>query len=254
VRLGNQARLKERNPKTRGNPDGNARLTAAVGLLVLAPVVVELATILLGVHTFMSAHVFVGLALIPAVLLKLASTGWRFVRYYTGSRPYLAHGPPQLTMRLLAPLFVVATIALFGSGIAMGLLHGHGLEIAHRIHGPASVIWLALLGLHVVVYLGRAVRSTAQDALPAKREPVRGTTVRAYAVATVAICGLLLGAATVPAQHRWVDLPRDHHDKERAEARSSAALRRPDRRSPYSPADDGARKALPEPGSPVRMR
>ena len=80
MRLGNQARLKERNPKTRGNPDGNARLTAAVGLLVLAPVVVELATMLLGVHTFMSAHVFVGLALIPAVLLKLASTGWRFVR------------------------------------------------------------------------------------------------------------------------------------------------------------------------------
>jgi len=200
------------------NPAGNERLTAAVGLLVLAPVVVELATIVLGVHTFMSLHVFVGLALIPAVLLKLASTGWRFVRYYTRSRPYLAHGPPQLAMRLLAPLFVVVTIALFGSGVAMGVLHGHALEIARRIHGPASVIWLALLGLHIVVYLRRALRSSAQDALPAKREPVRGTTARASAVTAAAICGLLLAAASVPAQHRWVGLPRDHHDQERHDA------------------------------------
>jgi hypothetical protein len=86
------------------NPDGNERLTAAVGVLLLVPIVVELATILLGVHAFMSLHVFVGLALIPPILLKLGSTGWRFVRYYTRSRPYVAHGPPQLAMRLLAPL------------------------------------------------------------------------------------------------------------------------------------------------------
>jgi hypothetical protein len=44
------------------NPDGNERLTAAVGVLLLAPVAVEVATVLLGVHTFMSWHVFVGLA------------------------------------------------------------------------------------------------------------------------------------------------------------------------------------------------
>jgi hypothetical protein len=106
------------------NPDGNERLTAAVGLLLIAPVLVEIASVLLGVHTFMSWHVFVGLALIPVVVLKLATTGWRFVRYYTSSRAYVAHGPPQLAMRLLAPLFVVATVVLFGSGVAMGLFHG----------------------------------------------------------------------------------------------------------------------------------
>ena len=57
------------------NPDGNKRLTAAVGVLLLAPVLLEIATVLLGVHTFMSWHVFVGLALIPLVVLKLATTG-----------------------------------------------------------------------------------------------------------------------------------------------------------------------------------
>src|SRR5436309_14024234 len=106
------------------NPDGNKRLTAAVGVLLLAPVLLEIATVLLGVHAFMSWHVFVGLALIPAVVLKLASTGWRFVRYYTRNHSYVEHGPPQMTMRMLAPLFGVATVVLFGRGGAMAFLHG----------------------------------------------------------------------------------------------------------------------------------
>src|SRR5690348_16699185 len=160
----------------------------------------------------MSLHVFVGLALIPAVLLKLGSTGWRFARYYTRNRDYVALGPPQLAMRVLAPLFVAATVVLFGSGVAMGLLHGHELQIARNLHGPASVIWLALLGLHVLVYLGRALSRTADDALPAKRRPLSGARARAYVLAAAVIVGIALGAATVPAQHRWVDLRHDHHD------------------------------------------
>lgn len=195
------------------NPDGNERLTAAVGVLLLVPVLVEIATILLGVHTFMSWHVFVGLALIPVVILKLATTGWRFVRYYTRSRPYVAAGPPQTAMRLLAPLFVVATLVLFGSGVAMGFLHGDSLEIARRLHGPASVIWLLLLGVHVLVYLGRAVRDTADDVLPAERTPVPGKSARLYVLATAIVCGLVLGTAFIPAQHRWVDIRHDHHDR-----------------------------------------
>jgi hypothetical protein len=205
------------------NPNGNERLTAAVGVLLLVPVLVEVATILLGVHTFMSLHVFVGLALIPAVVLKLASTGWRFARYYTGNRAYAAQGPPQLVMRLLAPLLVAATVVLLGSGVAMGLLHGNALGIARRLHGPASVIWLVLLGLHVLAYLGRALRRTAEDAVPSSSRPVRGTPARAFALATVVVCGLALGVATVPAQHRWVDLPR-HRDDRRTGASGPPSL------------------------------
>jgi hypothetical protein len=207
------------------NPRGNERLTAAVGLLVLAPAVVEVATILLGVHTFMSLHVFVGLALIPAVLLKLLSTGWRFARYYTRSQEYLALGPPQIAMRLLAPLFVTATIALFGSGVAMGLLHGHVLQDARRVHGPASVVWLALLGLHVLVYLRRALRHAADDVLRATRSHARGAAARAGVLAAAMICGLVLGGATVPAQHRWINLRRDHHDRVSSGSWSFHALR-----------------------------
>lgn len=192
------------------NLDGNQRLTAAVGLLLVVPIGAELATIVLGVHTFMSLHVFVGLALIPPVLLKLGSTGWRFARYYTRSDVYVAAGPPQLAMRLLAPLLVAATVVLLGSGVAMGVLRGHDLQLARRLHGPASVVFLVLLGVHVLVYLGRALREGSRDLRPTTRSSAAGATWRGYAIAAACALGLVAGAATVGTQHRWVDLPRNH--------------------------------------------
>jgi hypothetical protein len=190
------------------NPDGNARLTAAVGVLLLLPIAVELATIVLGVHTFMSWHVFVGVALIPPILLKLGSTGWRFVRYYTRGAGYVEHGPPQLAMRLLAPLFVVATVVLFTSGVMMGLLHGPALEIARRLHGPSAAVWVVLLGIHVLVYLRRALTSGTRDIHRATRRSVQGAAWRSYALATALVCGFVIAAASVPAQHHWIDIPR----------------------------------------------
>ncbi len=207
------------------NPDGNERLTAAVGVLLVVPIVVELATVLFGVHTFMSIHVFVGLALIPPVLLKLASTGWRFIRYYTRSRPYVSQGPPQLAMRLLAPLLVAATVVLFGSGVAMGILHGHALQIARRLHGPASVIWLLLIGIHALVYLKRALTSSSEDLRPSTRREVRGATWRSYALAAALVIGLTVGISTVPAQHHWVDL-HSHHDRRDNTALNTESARR----------------------------
>ncbi len=193
------------------NPDGNERLTAAIGVLLLVPILVELATIVLGVHGFMSLHVFVGLVLIPPVLVKLGSTGWRFVRYYTRSRAYVEHGPPQLAMRLMAPLLVAATVVLFGSGVAMGFLHGQALQLARRLHGPASVVWLLLIGVHVLVYLRRALRDWSRDLRPGTRWAIPGARPRAYVVAAALSLGLLVGAAAVPAQHRWINLPHGHH-------------------------------------------
>ena len=202
--------MDERTPD-RFNPVGNERLTAGVGIVLLLLTLVELATILLGVHTFMSVHVFVGFILIPAVLVKLASTGWRFARYYTGTRAYVVRGPPQLAMRLLAPLLVAATVVLFASGVAMGILHGQALTVARRLHGPSSVVWIVLVGLHVLVYLGRAVTSSAEDVVPSTRASAGGARARTYLLSAVLVAGVVTGIATVPVQHHWVDLRHDHH-------------------------------------------
>jgi hypothetical protein len=196
------------------NPDGNERLTASVGLVLIVLTVIELATLLLGLQRFLSLHVFVGLVLLPPVALKLASTGWRFTRYYTRATAYRAKGAPQLVMRLMAPLLVTATIVLFGSGIAMGFLHGHGLRLARQLHGPASVVWMLLVGVHVLVYVRRALVSTKEDVDPTSRSAVRGASARNLILAAAVLTGLVVGLGTVTVQHRWLHLPpkHDHHD------------------------------------------
>ena len=78
--------------------DGNARLTAATGLVLLVLLPIEGLT-LLSLHSLLSVHMLVGVALIPPVALKLGSTFYRFFRYYTGNATFREKGPPRLVMR-----------------------------------------------------------------------------------------------------------------------------------------------------------
>src|SRR5215471_16465349 len=110
-----------------GGPAGNARLTAWVGLVLLALFAAELVT-LLDVRGLVSWHVAVGIALIPPALVKTGSTGWRIVRYYTGNRPYRRAGPPPLLLRVLGPLVVLTTLAVLGTGVLL-LVVGAGASL-----------------------------------------------------------------------------------------------------------------------------
>ena len=63
-------------------------------------------------------HVFVGMLLIPPVLLKLGATGYRFMRYYQRRRGYTEKGPPTPFMRfLVAPALVLSTVGVLGTGV-----------------------------------------------------------------------------------------------------------------------------------------
>ena len=196
------------------NPAGNERLTALVGTTVLVLSGIELATIVFGLRQFLPLHVFVGLVLIPPIALKLASTGWRFTRYYTGNRAYRLRGAPRLAMRALAPLLIVATIVLFGSGVAMGFAHGQQLDVARRLHGPASAAWLLLVGAHVLVHVRAALSGSREDVRPSTRKDVRGSRARTAVVVGAIAAGVALGAAAVPLQHHWLHLPRRHDGHE----------------------------------------
>ena len=180
-------------------PERNERFTAAVGIALLLLTGAELLTLPLGLQHFLSWHVFVGFVLLPPIALKLASTGWRFLRYYAGDPEYRRKGPPEIVMRLLAPLLIAFTVLLFGSGVAIGLVHGHALLLARRVHGPAAFGWTLLVGLHALRYLRRALRGARAQ---------RGALLAASVAA-----GLALGAATLPVDHDWLHLPQRHeHD------------------------------------------
>ena len=139
-----------------GGADGNARLTALTGALLLLLLAIESATIpFLG--ALLSVHVFVGLLLLGPVALKLASTGYRFARYYGGAREYVALGAPVLLMRVLvAPVLVLSTLTLFGTGVALVSIPHRGAVLG--LHKASFVVWVGAFGLHVLAYGLRAAR------------------------------------------------------------------------------------------------
>src|SRR5690242_18912976 len=96
----------------------NARLTGSVAAALLVLLAAEGATIpFLG--PLLGPHIFIGVLLIPPVVLKMGSTGYRFLRYYTSDARFVSKGPPPAALRILAPSVVLSTLALFGTGIAL---------------------------------------------------------------------------------------------------------------------------------------
>ena len=124
-----------------GGSEGNARLTSMTAVALLVLLALEGVTVLF-IRPLISVHVFVGLLLVPPVALKLASTAWRFVSYYAGRADYVAKGPPQIVLRaVVAPLVVVSTLVLFGTGIAMLAVHprvDHWSGSTRRASSPGS--------------------------------------------------------------------------------------------------------------------
>src|SRR5690348_2164745 len=82
---------------TGGGTNGNERLTAVTGLVLIALLAVIGLTIV-QMQPLISVHLFVGLLLIGPVVLKMASTGYRFMRYYTGNARYREKGPPEILL------------------------------------------------------------------------------------------------------------------------------------------------------------
>ncbi len=147
-----------------GGPAGNARLTAWTGLVLLVLLAIEGVT-LLDVGGLISWHLIVGLLLVPPALLKVGTTGWRIVRYYTGDTAYRQAGPPQVVLRVVGPLVVLFTLLVLGTGILLtiagpshrdtGLL---GLPFgALSLHKASFIAWLVVMTVHV---LARTVSAT----------------------------------------------------------------------------------------------
>ncbi len=81
-----------------GGTIGNEELTAMTAIVLLA-LLGALGITILRVGQLLNPHMFIGMMLLGPVLLKMISTGWRFIRYYTGSAPYVSKGPPPFIMR-----------------------------------------------------------------------------------------------------------------------------------------------------------
>jgi hypothetical protein len=191
-------------PPRSGGVDGNERLTAATGIVLVLLLAAEGVTILF-LRPLFSVHVFVGMLLIPPVALKLGSTGWRFVRYYRGRAEYVRRGPPLLPLRLLAPLVVASTLGVFATGVAL-LALGPAGGIVLGLHKASFVVWLVATGIHVLAHLRRVPALAVADwrgrALP-REAAVPGTFGRRLLLAATLVAGAVLAILTVRYAQPW---------------------------------------------------
>jgi len=186
-------RIAQRLP---GGPRGNRHLTALLGALLLLGILAELGTLVLGLERTLPWHIALGVALIPVVLLKLASTGWRMIRYYTHAAAYRADGPPRPFLRGIAPIVVGATLALLGSGVGL-VVAGPNAQFFRALHGASFAIFLLVVGVHAIAHLPKIRRFAFADS-------GQGHALRRAAVGFALVSGGALAVAAAHSAGPWV--------------------------------------------------
>lgn len=175
-----------------------------VGVLLLGLLAIIGVTIL-RMHQLIFVHLFVGLALIGPVALKLGSTGYRFVRYYTHDRSYVAAGPPVPLLRLIAPVVVLSTVAVLVSGVILLFLGPTDRGQMLLIHKVAFFVWGAFIALHVLGHLrglrGHLVASRRTRAAVVGPDP--GSGGRVAAIGGALLGGLVLALLLLPQYTAW---------------------------------------------------
>jgi hypothetical protein len=171
----------------------NERLTTLTGGLLLVLLALMGITVL-SVRRLLPEHFLLGFLLIPPVALKLASTGYRFWRYYTGDSQYRRAGPPELFMRLIAPIVVISTVAVFATGIELWLFGLRFGSIWVEAHKLSFGVWLPATAIHVLGHASRTGQGALEE-LSAFRS--RTTITRRSLVMGSLIAGVVLAAASL---------------------------------------------------------
>ncbi len=182
--------------------EGNARLTGSAAAVLLVLLALEGVTIL-QVGSLLRLHVFVGMLLVPPVLLKSASTGYRLARYYTGSVPYVRRGPPHPILRVLGPLVALLTFAVLTTGIVLLWAPGTGRDAVLFLHKASFVLWFGAMTGHVLGHLADTFRLAPRDWMPASQS-IPGTGLRRAALVASLVAGVGLGVLALRQVDAWL--------------------------------------------------
>jgi len=183
--------------------EANERLTASTALVLLILLAVEGATVL-QVRSLLTLHVFVGMLLIPPVLVKLSSTLWRFAKYYVGSDEYRRKGPPPAALRVLGPFVALLTIVLFASGVLLIVGPTSMRSQFLLLHKASFFLWFAAMTIHVLGHFGEIMRTSTKDWTSRTRRAVAGSKIRNLALSVSLVVGLVLAFVTIPHVGSWI--------------------------------------------------
>lgn len=204
---------------TGGGTNGNERLTTVVGATLIVLLAVIGLTIL-RIGQLLSVHLFVGMLLVPPVLLKLSSTGYRFFRYYTGNPSYREKGPPELALRVIAPMVVLSTLVVFVSGVVLLFAGASARATWFPIHKDSFFVWGAFTAVHVLGHLPsmpavlRADYSRHPDYYDEAGGDVTGRAGRVLALSSALVAGVVLAILVIPEFGPWLnDTGLFHHHR-----------------------------------------
>jgi len=157
---GNKLPLEHTDEEKHMGVVGNERLTALVSLVLLVLIIVELVTSAF-LRLWLPTHTVVGVLLAGPLLVKMGSTSWRFLRYYTRAPAYVRRGPPPLVLRVLGPVLLITTLVMVGSGI--GLVVTGPLQPVLLTHVFSALLWLPLIAVHSLAHLQQVPPNIASD-------------------------------------------------------------------------------------------
>lgn len=193
----------ERKAPKRDRVEANARLTGSTAAVLLVLLAIEGFT-LLAIHPLLNVHVFVGMLLIPPVLLKVGSTTWKFAKYYLGDPEFRRKGPPVALLRLLGPIVVVLTLVVLVSGVALLVASPAWRNGLLFLHKASFILWFGVMTVHVLGHVLDTAKLAPRDWYRRTRRQIAGASARQWLVAGAIVVGLIAGAITLPHVGSWV--------------------------------------------------
>jgi hypothetical protein len=203
MRPSGQTRTDGQNADNQSAVVGNERLTALAGAVLLVLILVELITTAY-LRALLSAHVFVGVLLAGPLIVKLGSTFFRFLRYYTRSPAFVRKGPPHLALRVLAPLLIATTLAVIGTGIGLVVTGPTEAGPLLPLHSLSVLVWLPLILIHVFAYIWRVPRLVANDWSKQATEQAPGRRRRLGVNLGALLLGAIAALLLLPGATPWI--------------------------------------------------
>jgi hypothetical protein len=183
---------------------GNERLTALAGAVLLVLILVEIVSSV-SLHAGIAIHIFVGVLLTGPLVVKIGSTFYRFLRYYTRSPAFVRRGPPRLALRVLAPLLLVTTLVVIGSGIGLVVTGPAQAGPLLPLHNFSVLLWLSMIAIHVCAYIWRTPRLVADEwRKPSGRSLQKARGLRLGVNLGALLAGAVAAVLLFPSATPWV--------------------------------------------------
>ena len=144
-----------------GGAEGNERLTAATGAVLLALFAAEGFTVL-SIHQLITLHFFLGMLLIGPVAAQDRHGALPFRPVLRRGPGYRRKGPPAPLLRLLGPFVLVTSVGVIGTGVMLAVT-GSAAGPWLFLHKAFFVVWFGVMTIHVLAYVWRLPRLIGSD-------------------------------------------------------------------------------------------